>query len=271
MSSFSHIDPCKVPQHIAIIMDGNGRWAQQQGKERAYGHMMGIESVRRVIKAATQARVRYLTLYTFSEDNWGRPQEEIKALMGLLVSAIEKELPELIKQGVRLRAIGNLQRLPLEAHTSLMNALNETSHNDRLDVILALSYSSKEEILQACKSMVHRTLAGGAHGNEWTEESLREMLYTRDIPDPDLMIRTGGEQRLSNFLLWQSAYTELYFCETFWPEFDEEGLYDAISDYQQRQRRFGKTAEQVCCTSSQAATNANTSEESTPPTDFHEP
>ena len=236
-----HIDPHNIPDHIAIIMDGNGRWAQMRQRPRAFGHMMGVESVRKVITAATRIGVKYLTLYTFSEDNWARPGEEVKALMKLLVDSIDRELPELRKEGVRLSAIGNLSRLPKEALGSLRNAIETTRSNSGTHLILALSYSAKEEILHACKMCAH----DHQEGKPLSEEIFERYLYTAGIPNPDLMIRTGGECRLSNFLLWQCAYSELYFTPIFWPDFGEEDFYEAVRDYQSRQRRFGKTGDQI--------------------------
>lgn len=245
MSLIDKIDNTRVPAHIAIIMDGNGRWARARGLERAEGHKEGVASVRKVVEAATHASVQYLTLYAFSTENWNRPDEEVNALMDLMVFAIAKETPDLIKNGVKLQCIGDLDRLPEHTRRHLEQSIGETSGGKRLTLILALSYSSKWEIARAARLMAQDAINGTLREDGINEKTIGRYLTTRGIPDPDLMIRTGGEKRISNFLLWQSAYSELHFTETFWPDFGEEQLFEAILDYQQRERRYGKTSEQL--------------------------
>lgn len=244
MGEIEGITPNNIPQHVAIIMDGNGRWAKQQGHERIYGHLNGVEAVRASLKAARNAHVRYLTLYAFSTENWNRPQEEVEALMDLLVQTIVQEVNELHENGVRLRTIGNIDSLPKSCRQELLAAIEQTKDNQGIDLILALSYSARWELVQAVKLIAEK----GLKPEDITEETVKEHLCTKDIPDPELVIRTSGEKRISNFLLWQIAYAELYFIEKFWPDFRELDFYDAIRDYQQRQRRFGKTTEQIAIT-----------------------
>ncbi|MEN9333880.1 MAG: hypothetical protein RLY35_1060 [Bacteroidota bacterium] len=222
-------------------MDGNGRWAKQQGKERVFGHFQGVESVRNAVKAAVKAHVRYLTLYAFSTENWNRPKEEVDALMELLVNTILKEVPSLNEQGIRLRFIGDRASLPQSCVAAMMEAEQLTAHNDTLQLILALSYSARWEITQAVKKIID---------DQVSSEDVNDVLFssyldTKDIPDPELLIRTSGELRISNFLLWQIAYAELFFTQAFWPDFDEELFFEAILSYQNRERRFGKTSEQM--------------------------
>ena len=243
MSSEKEIKGC--PEHIAIIMDGNGRWAKQQGKERSYGHKYGVESVRKVTEAASEAGVRFLTLYTFSTENWNRPNEEITALMALLVMAIERETPDLMKNNVRLKAIGDLSRMPKEVKDRLDACINQTSENTGLTLILALSYSSRWEMTDAVRRISQEVKNGKLQNEDITEDLISSYLTTKDFPDPDLIIRTGGEQRISNFLLWQAAYSEFYFTDIYWPEFNKEALDKAIYSYRTRERRFGKTSEQL--------------------------
>ena len=238
MSVIEQIDRDRLPQHVAIIMDGNGRWAKERGKDRSAGHREGVVSVRKVVEAATTLGLRYLTVYTFSMENWDRPEAEVHALMGLMVAAIHRETPDLMKNNVRLMAIGDLDRLPCEC-------LHQTSVNTGTTLVLALSYSSRWEILHAVKALTEEAACGQLRAEEVTEELFASRLTTRDIPDPDLLIRTGGEQRISNFLLWQLSYAELYFTEIYWPDFREEEFYQAIRSYQQRERRFGKTSDQL--------------------------
>ncbi len=245
MSLIEKIDKERLPQHVAIIMDGNGRWAKAQGKDRSFGHQEGVVSVRKVVEAARKIGLKYITLYTFSTENWNRPEEEVKALMSLLVAAIHRETPDLMKNNVRLKAIGNLERLPEDAHATLQECIAQTSVNDGTTVILALSYSSRWEITQAVKQLAGAVAEKKITLDDITETVVSEHLTTKDIPDPDLMIRTGGEKRISNFLLWQCSYAEFYFTDCFWPTFREEELYEAILYYQQRERRFGKTSEQL--------------------------
>lgn len=245
MSLKEKIDKSRLPQHVAIIMDGNGRWAKAQGQDRSYGHREGVVSVRKVVEAATAIGLKYLTVYTFSTENWNRPEEEVKALMGLLVSAIHRETPDLMKNNVRLMAIGNLSRLPEDALSTLQECIRETSVNTGTTLILALSYSSRWEITQAVRQITARVLEKRMLPDDITEATVSDYLTTKDIPDPDLLIRTGGEKRISNFLLWQCSYAEFYFTDVFWPAFREDELYEAVLCYQRRERRFGRTSEQL--------------------------
>ena len=245
MTYQEQIDPKRLPRHIAIIMDGNGRWAKRQGLARMFGHRQGVETVHNITVAATQLGIRYLTLYTFSTENWNRPKEEVDALMTLLVDTIAKETPTLMKNNVRLQTIGDLNRLPDQARTKFLACIEQTSGNTGLTMVLALSYSARWEITQAMQQAVRLAQAGQLRAEEIDEEYVSRLMTTADMPDPDLLIRTSGEYRISNFLLWQLAYSELYFTDRLWPEFDEEELYKAIVDYQKRERRFGKTSEQI--------------------------
>lgn len=245
MSLIEQIDKNRLPQHVAIIMDGNGRWAKAKGMDRSFGHQEGVISVRKVVEAATTLGLKYLTMYTFSTENWNRPEAEVQALMSLLVSAIHRETPDLMKNNVRLLAIGNLDRLPAEAHATLLSCIAQTASNTGTTLVLALSYSSRWEITEAVKRLVQEVVEKKITPNDITETVVSEHLTTKGIPDPDLLIRTGGEQRVSNFLLWQLSYAEFFFTSVFWPDFREEELYEAILYYQQRERRFGKTSEQL--------------------------
>ena len=245
MTYQEQIDPKRLPRHIAIIMDGNGRWAKRQGLARMFGHRQGVETVHNITVAATKLGIRYLTLYTFSTENWNRPKEEVDALMTLLVDTIAKETPTLMKNNVRLQTIGDLSRLPDQARTKFLACIEQTSGNTGLTMVLALSYSARWEITQAMQQAVRLAQAGQLRAEEIDEEYVSRLMTTADMPDPDLLIRTSGEYRISNFLLWQLAYSELYFTDRLWPEFDEEELYKAIVDYQKRERRFGKTSEQM--------------------------
>lgn len=245
MSFFDQIDKEKMPKHIAIIMDGNGRWAKQRGLDRTYGHQEGLRAVRRLIEAAKKANIAYLTLYTFSTENWNRPEEEIKALMQLMIKAVHDETPELLANNIQIKAIGDLDRLPEETRKALNECIIETSVNTGPAIVLALSYSSRWEITNAVKQITDGVKNGNIKESEINEDLISNYLCTKDIPNPDLLIRTGNEKRISNFLLWQIAYSELYFTDVLWPNFDEECLFKAVVDYQQRERRFGKTSEQV--------------------------
>jgi undecaprenyl diphosphate synthase len=245
MSLKDKIDKNSLPKHVAIIMDGNGRWAKMRGKDRSFGHQEGVVSVRKVLETAANIGIKYLTLYTFSTENWNRPEAEVEALMALLVSAIQRETPDLMKNDIRLMAIGNLDRLPAEARKTLMECIEATSGNKGITLVLALSYSSRWEITEAVKKLAMDAVEGKIKPEDITESEISENLTTKNIPDPDLLIRTGGEQRISNFLLWQISYTELYFADTYWPDFRENEFYEAILYYQQRERRFGKTSEQL--------------------------
>ena len=232
-------------QHIAIIMDGNGRWAKQRGMERVFGHKEGANAVRRVVEAAGKLQIPYLTLYTFSTENWNRPEAEVTALMSLLVSAIRNETENLIQNNVRLNAIGNLEDLPESCRKELMDAIAQTAHCTGLTLTLALSYSGRSELTRTARRIAQQVAEGHLSPEAVTDETIGNNLYTSDIPDPDILIRTGGEQRISNFLLWQLAYTELFFLPVMWPDFTEEHLREVIDNYLSRERRFGKTSEQV--------------------------
>lgn len=239
------IDIDKLPKHIAVIMDGNGRWAKQQGKHRVFGHSNGVKAVRETSEACAELGVKYLTLYAFSTENWNRPQEEVGALMELLLKTVRLEIKTLMKNDIRLRAIGNLEALPKATLRELNDAIEKTAGNKRMDLILALSYSGKSELTKAVQNISADVASGKINKNDISEELISKYLYTTNIPDPELLIRTSGEKRISNFLLWQLAYAELYFTDLFWPDFNKQELYKAILDYQQRQRRFGKTGEQI--------------------------
>jgi undecaprenyl diphosphate synthase len=241
MSSYKEkIDKNRLPKHIAIIMDGNGRWAKERGYDRIFGHQNGVTSVRETTEAAAEIGIQYLTLYAFSTENWSRPQSEVDALMELLVDTIERETPTLNKNNVRLLAIGDLSRMPGNAGEKLQRCINQTSSNTGLALVLALSYSSRWEITNAVKNICKEVMAGNCTIDDINDELISKHLTTNSIPDPDLMIRTSGEERISNFLLWQMAYTELYFTKTHWPAFKKESFYQAIYEFQQRDRRFGK-------------------------------
>jgi len=241
MSSFKEkLDTTHLPKHIAIIMDGNGRWAKERGYDRIFGHQNGVTSVREITEAAAEIGIEYLTLYAFSTENWSRPQSEVDALMELLIDTIEKETPTLNKNNVRLMAIGDLSRMPGNAGKKLQRCIAQTASNTGLALVLALSYSSRWEITNAVKSICSDIQAGKYSINEINDELISNHLTTKSIPDPDLMIRTSGEERISNFLLWQIAYTELYFTQTHWPAFRKDNFYQAIYEFQQRERRFGK-------------------------------
>ena len=241
------LDMNRIPEHIAIIMDGNGRWATERGKNRSYGHQAGVETVRRITSECTRLGVKYLTLYTFSTENWNRPADEIAALMGLVLTSLEDEI--FMKNNVRFRVIGDIKRLPQQVQDKLQETMEHTAKNDAMTMVVALSYSSRWEIMNAMKETVKEALQNGSTyeqiEDQLTEENFEKHLDTSFMPDPDLLIRTGGELRISNYLLWQIAYSELYFCDTYWPDFDEADLQKAIVSYQARQRRFGKTEAQV--------------------------
>ena len=239
------LDKNNIPKHVAIIMDGNGRWAKQKGEMRIFGHTNGVESVRESLTAAAEIGVKYLTLYAFSTENWNRPKEEVAALMDLLVKAIYDEVEELNEKGVRLETIGNTSILPVSCREALTKAKERTKNNDKITLILALSYSSRWEIAQAVKTMAEESISGRLDVETINEDLISSYLSTSNFPDPELLIRTSGENRVSNFLMWQLAYTELYFTETLWPDFKKEHFFKAIKDYQDRERRFGKTSEQI--------------------------
>ncbi|MCD6565514.1 MAG: isoprenyl transferase [Bacteroidales bacterium] len=235
----------KIPNHVAIIMDGNGRWAKQKGKDRIFGHKNGVAAVREVTESAAKIGIKYLTLYAFSTENWNRPVKEVNALMSLLVSTISAETNTLMKNKVSLLTIGDTSRLPVRVYKKLEDTINKTSENDGLSLVLALSYSSRWEILNAVKNIASEVKRGKIKLDQLNEKIFSNYLCTKNIPDPELLIRTSGEQRISNFLLWQIAYSELYFTDKLWPDFKKEDLYAAILDFQSRERRFGKISEQV--------------------------
>ena len=235
----------KLPRHVAIIMDGNGRWAKEKGKDRLFGHYNGVESVRNIVEGCAELQIEYLTLYAFSTENWDRPKDEVTGLMELLVKTIRTEVSTLNKNDIRLHVIGNIDMLPTNAHKELNEACEETKNNTGLNLIMALSYSSRWEIVNAVKNIGKEIKNGKIEPGEITDEIFKQHLCTADFPDPELMIRTSGEYRISNFLLYQLAYSELYFTETLWPDFRKENLYEALLDYQKRERRFGKTSEQL--------------------------
>ncbi len=245
MDFLQKIDLTNVPQHIAVIMDGNGRWAKQQGHERLYGHNYGVESVREVLKGAMELKIKYLTLYAFSTENWNRPKEEVDGLMDLMVRTISNEVVELNEKGIRLLTIGDTEGLPESCRNELKNAIEYTSHNTDTTLVLALNYSSRWEIVNATKKITEKIGRGELAVSEIDDELFSKYLTTSQIPDPELLIRTSGEHRVSNFLLWQIAYTEFYFTEVLWPDFKKEDLFKAVLNYQSRERRFGMVSEQL--------------------------
>lgn len=237
------VDTSRIPRHVAIIMDGNGRWAKQRGEDRSMGHQAGVDTVRRITTLASQMGVGYLTLYTFSTENWNRPPAEVAALMSLILTAMEEEL--FMKNNVRMRVIGDVTQLPKEVRAGVLRLQERTSHNTGMTMVIALNYSSRWEITEAARRIATRITNLDLRPEDIDEATISSEMATSFMPDPDLLIRTGGEVRLSNYLLWQAAYAELYFCDTFWPDFQEEDFCKAIVEYQQRERRFGKTSEQV--------------------------
>lgn len=239
------IDINKLPSHVAIIMDGNGRWARQRGLDRIFGHQQGVDAVREIIETAAELGIGFLTLYAFSNENWGRPDEEVSALMGIMIQSLSNETETLIKNNIRLKAIGDMDRLSDDVRERLFETINLTSVSTGLNLIIALSYSSRWEITMAARKISYDSKNGILNPDSITEEDFEKYLNTYGIPDPELMIRTSGELRISNFLLWQIAYTEFYFTETLWPDFGKDDFYNAIIDFQKRERRFGKTSEQV--------------------------
>jgi len=239
------VDINRLPSHVAIIMDGNGRWAKQRGLDRVFGHQQGVNALREVIEASAELGIRYLTLYAFSTENWGRPDEEVSALMGIMVKSLSKETETIIKNNISLRVIGDIERLSDDVRKRLAETIDLTSGSTGLNLVVALSYSSRWEITEAARRISADVNKGILANDKLTEENFEKYLTTYGMPDPELMIRTSGELRISNFLLWQLAYTELYFTEKLWPDFGKEDLYNAIIDFQKRERRFGKTSEQV--------------------------
>ncbi len=245
MDLLSKIDLTNTPKHIAIIMDGNGRWAKKQGHMRLYGHNIGVESVREVLKAAKELKVEYLTLYAFSTENWNRPKEEVDGLMDLLVRTIAGEVDELHSSGVSLKAIGDLEGLPNDCNLELQQAIEKTKNNMDINLVLALNYSSRWEMKEATRNIAKDVAAGKLSEKDINDELISSYLTTRNIPDPELLIRTSGEYRISNFLLWQIAYSELHFTPVLWPDFKRDDLFKAVLDYQSRERRFGMVSEQI--------------------------
>ncbi|MBF1475926.1 isoprenyl transferase [Prevotella pallens] len=237
------LDMKRIPQHIAIIMDGNGRWATERNKPRSYGHQAGVETVRRITSECTRLGVKYLTLYTFSTENWNRPSDEIAALMGLVLTSLEDEI--FMKNNVRFQVIGDIKRLPIAVAEKLKETIEHTANNNAMTMVVALSYSARWELTEATKQIAIEVQKGEQKVEDIDENIINKHLCTNFMPDPDLLIRTGGEYRISNYLLWQLAYSELYFCDTYWPDFNEADLHTAIADYQKRQRRFGKTEKQI--------------------------
>ncbi len=248
-NSSNHIDKdghaaiTNIPQHVAIIMDGNGRWAKARGLDRSMGHQQGVETVREITTLCSNLGVKFLTLYTFSTENWNRPPKEVAALMSLILTAMEEEL--FMKNNVRMRVIGDLSRIPEEVREAILGLQERTSVNTGMTMVIALSYSSRWEITEAVKNLARRAAEGSLDPESITEDTLSQSLTTNFMPDPDLLIRTGGELRLSNYLLWQCAYSEMYFCDTFWPDFHEADFMKALGTYKHRERRYGKTSEQV--------------------------
>ncbi|HIP40774.1 MAG TPA: isoprenyl transferase [Desulfocapsa sulfexigens] len=245
MSVPQSIDPKHLPRHVAIIMDGNGRWAKQQNKPRLYGHKVGVDSVQAIVECAAEWGVEVLTLYAFSTENWKRPADEVGGLMGLLKNYLQKELSRMLKNNIRLTCIGDVEKLPKDVHKVLKNTISDTSKNDKLTLNLALSYGGRSEMIRAVRMIAAEVKSGDIKTDDIDEKLIDSHLYTAGLPDPDLLIRTGGEARLSNFLLWQASYAEIYFTDAMWPEFREEAFASAIAEYQRRERRFGKTSAQV--------------------------
>lgn len=245
MSRNHNIDPKRLPRHVAIIMDGNGRWARARGLDRSEGHVEGVNTVRKITEAASEIGIKYLTLYTFSTENWNRPQEEVDALMNLIVIAIERETADLIKNNVRLTMIGDFGRMPDFARRRLSKCMDDTAHCTGLTLVLALSYSSRWEITEAVRNIAAKVQAGSLDPDDITDDTISRNLSTADMPDPDLLIRTGGDFRVSNFLLWQIAYSEIYVTSIYWPAFTKDDFLDALEQFQSRERRFGLTSDQV--------------------------
>jgi len=234
-----------LPQHIAIIMDGNGRWAKQRGKKRIFGHHQGVKTVRQIVENSVELKIRYLSLYTFSTENWNRPKEEVDALMDLLVQTLNEQIADLMKQNIRLNAIGDLSRLPAHTYQTLQDVLHETAGNSGMTLSIALNYGGRDEIVQMTKELAKKVKNNIILPENIDENKINLHLYSHKLPDVDFMIRTGGEKRISNFLLWKIAYAELYFTDVLWPDFNKQHYYEALADYQKRERRFGKTSEQI--------------------------
>jgi undecaprenyl diphosphate synthase len=245
MDLLENIDTNNLPKHLAIIMDGNGRWAKQQGLLRAFGHESGTKSVKTIIKTGAKLGIENLTLYAFSTENWNRPKLEVDTLMKILIKSLKKELPTLLENNIKLNTIGNLEKLPQSAQKELLEVIDKTQNNTHMTLTLALSYGSREEIVNAVKNICNKVKNNTISIDSIDDSIINEHLYTQNLPDVDLLIRTSGEHRISNFLLWQIAYAELYFTDVLWPDFKEQDLYEAIISYQKRERRFGKTSEQI--------------------------
>ncbi|KIA87352.1 isoprenyl transferase [Flavobacterium sp. AED] len=245
MDLLNTIDTTNLPKHLAIIMDGNGRWAKQKGLLRAFGHESGTKSVKKIIETSAKLGIEYLTLYAFSTENWNRPKLEVETLMRVLINSLKKELITLQKNNIKLNAIGNLEKLPKSAQKELLDVINKTKDNTQMTLTLALSYGSREELVSAVKNICSKVKNNIISIDTIDDSIINEHLYTQNLPDVDLLIRTSGEHRISNFLLWQIAYAELYFTDILWPDFKEQDLYEAIISYQKRERRFGKTSEQI--------------------------
>ncbi|MBO4371668.1 MAG: isoprenyl transferase [Bacteroidales bacterium] len=245
MSNKEKLDTTRIPQHVAVIMDGNGRWAALRGKDRLEGHNQGAKSARTVVEAAAEIGVKYITLYAFSMENWNRPKDEVAGLMSLLLHSIASQLDDLIKNNIRLKIIGDTSLLPSDVLSQVNTAVLKSQNNTGLTAVIALSYGSRAEILNATKQLLHDYQKNPFDIDAITEQDFAKRLYTNDIPDPELLIRTSGELRISNFLLWQISYSELYFTDTLWPDFSKEDFFEAIYQYQQRERRFGKTSQQI--------------------------
>ncbi|HOC47219.1 MAG TPA: isoprenyl transferase [Bacteroidales bacterium] len=245
MTYKDQIDMSRLPGHVAVIMDGNGRWAHRRGRERVFGHHEGVKAVRKTVEASAELGVRYLTLYAFSTENWNRPDDEVSALMDLMIESINNETGTLVEKSISLRVIGDLSRLSEKVRNRLFETMKITSQGSRMTLVVALSYSSRWEISEACRRIAVEVREGRMRPDQIDEHTVSTFLTTSDIPDPELMIRTSGEKRISNFLLWQLAYTELYFTEKLWPDFGKEDFYKAVADFQKRERRYGKTSEQI--------------------------
>jgi len=245
MSLLEQINTDKLPSHIAIIMDGNGRWARQRGMDRIFGHQQGVRALREIIEASAELKIKFLTVYAFSTENWGRPDDEVSALMGIMVQSLNKETDTLVRNNIKLSAIGDTERLAVDVRERLLETIHVTSDATGLNLIVAMSYSSRWEMTEAAKRLSADIAGGSVDQNSVNEFNFEKYLTTHGVPDPELMIRTSGEMRISNFLLWQLAYAELYFTEVLWPDFGKEELYRAIIDFQKRERRFGKTSEQL--------------------------
>lgn len=245
MTFKDQIDKSRLPEHVAVIMDGNGRWARRRGQERIFGHHRGVRAVRKVVEAAGELGIKYLTLYAFSTENWNRPDDEVSALMDIMIESLNNETKTLVEKQISLQVIGDLNRLSENVRRRLLETIEVTSSGSRLNLIVALSYSSRWEIAEACRRIAVEASEGRISASQITEDTVSDFLVTKGIPDPALMIRTSGEKRISNFLLWQLAYAELYFTERLWPDFGKEDFYKAVADFQKRERRYGKTSEQI--------------------------